>query len=117
VSWQTRHGDGVGASTKDADVKAGYWRLESGSLPGLSVFDIVVVDVEDGVYIFSKPGGAQVAALPVASAKEDLNPINGWVELGNPDQMIVAMGPYPPTKDTWASIINEGLGRGEPSKM
>ena len=98
-------------------MKAGYWRLESGSLPGLSVFDIVVMDVADGQCVFSKPGGAQVAALPVASTKEDLNPINGWVELRNPDQKIVAkLSPYPPTKDTWASIINEGLGRGGSSK-
>lgn len=98
-------------------MKAGYWRLESGSLPGLSVFDIVVMDVADGQYVFSRPGGAQVAALPVASAKEDLNPINGWVELRNPDRTIVArLSPYAPTKDTWTSIINEGLGRGGPSK-
>ena len=36
---------------------------------GLSVFDIVVMDVADGQYVFSRPGGAQVAALPVVGER------------------------------------------------
>jgi len=49
------------------------WRVESGSLPGLSTGDIVEIEATDDEYIFSKAGAGRVATLPVSSTEEDLN--------------------------------------------
>jgi hypothetical protein len=65
-------------------LKGGYvWVLESGSLPGLSVGDVVVIDVTEGDYVFTKPGVGHVATVPVATTKEHMNVANGLVDLRN----------------------------------
>jgi hypothetical protein len=66
-------------------MKAGDWRLQSGSLPGVEVGQVVAVDITAGEYVFSKEGGGQVATLPVAKTTEDLNATSGCVDLRNPE--------------------------------
>ncbi len=59
-------------------MKAGeVWHLESSSLPGLSVGDVVAVDVAEGEYaFFPKPDVARAATLPVSTTKEDVNSVS-----------------------------------------
>jgi hypothetical protein len=65
-------------------VRAGNWTVESGSMRGLAARDTVIVDIAEGQYVLTKEGIGPVARVPVATTREDRNPINGWVELVNP---------------------------------
>ena len=60
------------------------WRVESGSLPGLSVGDLVEIDIgTEDEYTFWKADGVRVASLPIASTEEEKNSLSGWVSLRN----------------------------------
>jgi hypothetical protein len=61
-------------------VKAGAgWVLQPDTLPGLSVGDVVALDIADGEYAFSEPRLRRVAGLQVTSTDEDTVPVPGWV--------------------------------------
>ena len=90
------------------------WRLESGSLPGFAVGDIVSVDIADDTYTFSKPGAGQVARLPIASSQEETTGMSGWMEVRNHAEG-VRFTLSPTAKLTgawWVAGVNEGAGRG-----
>ena len=91
-------------------MKAGNWRVESGSLPGLSYGDVVGVEVADDKYTFSKEGVGRIAILPVASTKEDFNPTNGWVEVRDHAQGIqVTLSPAAQTMVSQQAPAQPGL--------
>jgi len=59
------------------------WRVESGSLPGISVGDLVEIEIAEDDYTFWKPDGVRVTTLPVASTEEERDDTSGWVALRN----------------------------------
>ena len=59
------------------------WRVESGSLPGVSVGDFIDIEVAEDDYTFWKPDGMRVAILPIASTEEERDDTSGWVSLRN----------------------------------
>ncbi|MGO9179518.1 MAG: hypothetical protein ACLQBX_18155 [Candidatus Limnocylindrales bacterium] len=61
------------------------WRVESGALPGVSVGDVVEIDIgAEDEYTFWKPDGVRVASLPIAATEEERDSISGRVSLHNP---------------------------------
>ena len=60
------------------------WRVESGSLPGVSVGELVDIEIaQEAEYTFWKPDGARVATLPIASTEEEKDTLSGWLSLCN----------------------------------
>jgi hypothetical protein len=59
------------------------WRVESGSLPGTSVGDLVDIEIAEDDYTFWKPDGVRVATLPIAATEEEREDTSGWVLLHN----------------------------------
>ncbi len=91
-------------------------RVAPGSLPGLSVGDLVEVDIADDEYTFSKPDGVRVASVPIASTEEEKD-LSGWVTLRNPAAGItVTLSPTDKLAAAWASVIEGAAHRGGSSK-
>jgi hypothetical protein len=99
-------------------IHADEWRLESGTLPGFSVGDILEIDIADDDYTFSKPGAGPVTRLPITSTEEETVPIKGWLEVRNRAERVNAtLSPTPKLVSAWwASDISEGRALGGSSK-
>jgi hypothetical protein len=60
------------------------WRVESGSLPGASVGELVDIEIaQEAEYTFWKPDRVRVATLPIAGTEEEKDDTSGWVSLRN----------------------------------
>ncbi len=86
-------------------------RIESGSLPGCSVGDVVEIDIADDEYVFSNPDGVRVASVSIASTEEEQD-VSGWVSLRNPsisvtlsptDRLLAAARSYMSGQGLWHS--------------
>jgi hypothetical protein len=60
------------------------WRVESGSLPGASVGDLIDIEIAEEDYTFWRPDGVRVTTLPIASTEEEKDDTSGWLSLRNP---------------------------------
>jgi hypothetical protein len=58
-------------------------RVPSRSLPGVSVGDLVDIEVAEEDYTFWKPDGVRLATLPIGGTEEEKDDTTGWVSLRN----------------------------------